>query len=53
MPAERLMPTEESDDLIDLTRTIVDKELRPHVDEAEATASSRVGSSRRSAAPDC
>ena len=39
MPAERLMPTEESADLIDLTRTIVDKELRPHVDEAEATAS--------------
>ncbi len=39
MPAERLMPTEEAADLIDLTRTIVDKELRPHVDEAEATAS--------------
>ncbi|MGH3457612.1 acyl-CoA dehydrogenase family protein [Aeromicrobium sp.] len=38
MPAERLMPTEESQDLIDLTRTIVDKELRPNVDEAEATA---------------
>ena len=38
MPAERLMPTEEAADLIDLTRTIVDKELRPHVDEAEATA---------------
>jgi len=38
MPAERLMPTDESHDLIDLTRTIVDKELRPHVDEAEATA---------------
>ena len=32
MPAERLMPTQESADLIDLTRTIVDKELRPHVD---------------------
>ncbi|MGI9083872.1 MAG: acyl-CoA dehydrogenase family protein [Aeromicrobium sp.] len=39
MPADRLMPTEESRDLVDLTRTIVDKELRPHVDEAEATAS--------------
>ena len=38
MPAERLMPTQESADLIDLTRTIADKELRPHVDEAEATA---------------
>ena len=38
MPAERLMPTQDSADLIDLTRTIVDKELRPHVDEAEATA---------------
>ena len=38
MPAERLMPTQESADLIDLTRTIADKELRPYVDEAEATA---------------
>ena len=38
MPAERLMPTQESADLIDLARTIVDKELRPRVDEAEATA---------------
>ncbi len=38
MPADRLMPSEESQDLIDLTRTIVDKELRPLVDEAEATA---------------
>ncbi len=36
MPAERLMPTEESADLIDLTRAIVDKELRPHVVEHEA-----------------
>ena len=36
MPAERLMPTEESQDLIDLTRTIVEKELRPRVDEHEA-----------------
>jgi alkylation response protein AidB-like acyl-CoA dehydrogenase len=37
MPAERLMPTEESADLIDLTRTIVDKELRPYVVEYEAS----------------
>ena len=37
MPAERLMPTEESQDLIDLTRTIVDKELRPHVARFEST----------------
>ncbi len=37
MPAERLMPTQESADLIDLARTIVDKELRPRVDEAEAS----------------
>ena len=36
MPAERLMPTQESADLIDLTRTIADKELRPYVDEYEA-----------------
>ena len=35
MPAERLMPTQESADLIELTRSIVDKELRPLVDEAE------------------
>src|ERR1700742_2706368 len=34
MPAERLMPTQESADLIELTRHIVDKELRPVVDEA-------------------
>lgn len=38
MPADRLMPTEESADLIDLTRAIVDKELRPAVDEADRTA---------------
>jgi alkylation response protein AidB-like acyl-CoA dehydrogenase len=38
VPAERLMPTEESADLIDLTRAIVDKELRPAVDEADRTA---------------
>ena len=36
MPAERLMPTQESADLIDLTRTIADKELRPYVVEYEA-----------------
>jgi alkylation response protein AidB-like acyl-CoA dehydrogenase len=35
MPAERLMPTRESADLIELTRDIVGKELRPAVDEAE------------------
>jgi len=33
-----MMPTEESADLIELTRTIVDKELHPEVDEAERTA---------------
>ena len=38
MPAERLMPTEESTDLIDLTRSIVDKELRPIVDEHDRDA---------------
>jgi alkylation response protein AidB-like acyl-CoA dehydrogenase len=37
MPATRLMPTQESDDLIELTRDIVDKELRPLVDDAERT----------------
>ncbi|WP_370617795.1 acyl-CoA dehydrogenase family protein [Mumia qirimensis] len=39
MPVERLMPTEESADLIALTRDIVARELRPRVDEAERTAS--------------
>ena len=38
MPAERLMPTEESTDLIGLTRSIVDKELRPIVDEYDREA---------------
>ncbi|MFY0409512.1 acyl-CoA dehydrogenase family protein [Solicola sp. PLA-1-18] len=38
MPATRLMPNEDADDLIALTREIVDKELRPRVDEAEASA---------------
>jgi len=37
MPATRLMPTQESDDLIELTRDLVDKELRPLVDDAERT----------------
>ncbi|WP_137295369.1 acyl-CoA dehydrogenase family protein [Nocardioides dongxiaopingii] len=37
MPAERLMPTTESADLIDLVRDIAGKELRPRVDEAERT----------------
>lgn len=37
MPAARLMPTPESADLIELTRSVVDKELRPVVDEAERT----------------
>ncbi|MEV6981130.1 acyl-CoA dehydrogenase family protein [Sphaerisporangium sp. NPDC051017] len=38
MPVTRLMPTPEADDLIVLTRSIVDKELRPRVDEAERNA---------------
>ncbi|MFJ9388948.1 acyl-CoA dehydrogenase family protein [Nocardioides sp. NPDC101246] len=38
MPVDRLMPTEEADDLIELTRAIVDKELRGAVDEAERSA---------------
>ena len=35
MPAARLMPTGESAELIELTRSIADKELRPAVNEAE------------------
>ena len=38
MPAERLMPTEESADLIDLTRSIVAKELRPVIAGLDARA---------------
>jgi alkylation response protein AidB-like acyl-CoA dehydrogenase len=36
MPADRLMPTQESADLIGLTREILAKELVPHVDDMEA-----------------
>ena len=54
MPAERLMPTEESEDLIDLTRTIVAKELRPKVDETTRRAvSSRARSFARWEASAC
>ncbi|HEX4832918.1 MAG TPA: acyl-CoA dehydrogenase family protein [Trebonia sp.] len=35
MPATRLMPTPESEDLIELTRDIAAKELAPRADEAE------------------
>ncbi|PKW27577.1 acyl-CoA dehydrogenase family protein [Phycicoccus duodecadis] len=38
MPATRLMPTDEGQDLIDLTREICAKELRPKVDDAERAA---------------
>lgn len=38
MPAERLMPTEESEALIDLTRSIVKKEILPRVDADDADA---------------
>ncbi|MGH3251074.1 MAG: acyl-CoA dehydrogenase family protein [Trebonia sp.] len=38
MPVERLMPTPEAADLIELTRSIVDKEMRPRVDAAERAA---------------
>ncbi|GGF45769.1 acyl-CoA dehydrogenase [Marmoricola endophyticus] len=38
MPVDRMMPTEESRDLIELTRSLVDKELRPKVDAAERSA---------------
>ncbi|MCA1982427.1 acyl-CoA dehydrogenase family protein [Nocardioides nematodiphilus] len=38
MPVERLMPSDEAADLVDLTRAIVARELRSAVDEAERTA---------------
>ena len=37
MPATRFMPTPESEDLIELTRSIVTRELAPRVVEAERT----------------
>ena len=43
MPVTRLMPTPEGDDLIDLTREICAKELRPRVDEAERAAATGEG----------
>jgi alkylation response protein AidB-like acyl-CoA dehydrogenase len=38
MPAVRLMPSEDAQDLIDLTREICAKDLAPHVDESERRA---------------
>src|SRR5690606_28365109 len=38
MPVQRVMPTDESADLIDLVRDIAREALLPHVDEAEAAA---------------
>jgi alkylation response protein AidB-like acyl-CoA dehydrogenase len=37
VPAERFLPSVEAEDLIGLTRTIANKELRPLVDKAERT----------------
>jgi len=37
MPVERLMPTPEAADLIDLVREIAGKEMHPRVDDAERT----------------
>jgi alkylation response protein AidB-like acyl-CoA dehydrogenase len=38
VPVERFMPTPEAADLIDLTREIADKEMRPRAGEAERNA---------------
>jgi alkylation response protein AidB-like acyl-CoA dehydrogenase len=38
VPVERLMPTPEAADLIELTRSIVEKEMHPRVDAAERAA---------------
>jgi alkylation response protein AidB-like acyl-CoA dehydrogenase len=38
MPVNRLLPTDEGHDLIELTREICTKELRPRVDDAERAA---------------
>jgi len=37
VPVERLLPTEEAHELIELTRRIVDEQMRPRVDDAERT----------------
>ena len=47
MPATRLMPTPESADLIELTRDIVDKELRPLADVDPAAKIPGRGLARR------
>lgn len=39
MPVDRLLPTPEAEDLLDLVRDIADKELAPRVDEHERTES--------------
>jgi alkylation response protein AidB-like acyl-CoA dehydrogenase len=43
MPVTRLMPSDEADDLIQLTRQICDRELRPRVDAAERSAAAGGG----------
>ena len=53
MPAERLMPTDESVDLIELTRDIVAKELRPKIADLDARAEFPARSSAPSDAPGC
>ena len=49
MPATRLMPTEEGQDLIDLTREICAQGAAPQVDEAERAAPRRSSRATRSA----
>ncbi|MER8158939.1 acyl-CoA dehydrogenase family protein [Streptomyces sp. NPDC094472] len=39
MPVDRLLPTREAEDLLDLVREIADKELAPRVEEHERTES--------------
>ena len=53
MVAERLMPTQESADLIDLTRTIVARELAPTSPSTSRVASSPARSSAPSAVSGC
>ena len=52
MPATRLMPTEIGHDLIELTREIAAKELRPKVDEAERSAAPEAAAARAGGADD-
>ena len=53
MAVDRLLPTDEARDLIQLTRDVADKVLTPIVDEHEKSETYPEASSPRSARRDC